>query len=411
VPQTVLWWHTISRAARLLDKAAFFGEIIRGNFERDPLVVRSLFSDTPNIQSVASFQPDKNIWERAAAVSQYFIARSVSAHDNHYQQQHSSPGMSSFEQDVLTMDVLSVVFFLIAGLWLLAALCYSLLVLCFMRMRANGQLGSMYEEDFGRVQLPCGDNWYIPLGCIFRRYARHLNLDDGERPTVRYISRTERRRAMEILLISEPAVQSKTKSTTTHATSRESVLRQCWQYCRWSGGEKSASKNDTSVTTTDRPNGAQGASSTIQMNTNSMPDLEMGDDNADNHDDESDTGPICSICLVDFADSDATTDNKVFSARTCSHQYHEVCILSWLQRQCNTDCPCCRAPLVSEEDVWSTVKRIRREKRKQLQKQLKNSQRRGKVQSARKRDQPIVTRATEDATERETGIDDTEVEA
>jgi Anaphase-promoting complex subunit 11 RING-H2 finger len=309
------------------------------------------------------------------------------------------------------MDVLSVIFFLIAGLWLMAALCYSLLVLCFMRMRANGQLGSMYEEDFGRVQLPCGDSWYIPLGCIFRRYARHLNLDDGERPTVRYISRTERRRAMEILLISEAAALSKTKSTHACVTERESVLQRCLQYCRWSSGEKCATMNETASSTADLSNGAQGASSISQMNSNSMPDLEVGDENANNDDDESDTGPICSICLVDFDGSDATADNKVFSARTCTHQYHEVCILSWLQRQCNTDCPCCRAPLVSEEDVWATVKRIRREKRKQLQKQLKNAKRRGKMQSARKRDQPIVTRATEDATERETGIDDTEVEA
>lgn len=39
--------------------------------------------------------------------------------------------------------------------------------------------------------------------------------------------------------------------------------------------------------------------------------------------------------------------------------------MDWLERRNNTDCPCCRTALVSDNDVWETVQRARRERRKQ----------------------------------------------
>jgi Zinc finger, C3HC4 type (RING finger) len=357
------------------------------------------------------------------------------------------------------MDALSVVFFLIAGIWLVAALCYSLLVLCFMRMRANGQLGSMYDENFGRVPLPFfGDDqgrWYIPMGCIFRRYARHLNLDD-ERPNVRFFTRKERRAAMEILLLSDAAKKSaivtaataNRKAFQSTSTSMRLPAWASWQWWqRWNSTATTstarAANNDKSATEGAAVAATVAISSCSRNTASDMVDVETGsvhDDHDENDDDAlSETGPICSICLGEFVTADnaasATCDEeanntaataaaaeKVFMATTCTHCYHEACILSWLQRQSNTECPCCRVPLVNEDDVWATVKRLRREKRKQLQKQLestKKAKRRASLAAAaasRKsnsatRRESAANAEPEDTTERDVGSDDTEVDA
>lgn len=82
---------------------------------------------------------------------------------------------SSSNTGVGTMDILAAAFFVVAGAWLLVALVYSSLVLIFLRLRARGELGNIYEEDFGRLYL-CGrrgqeGGCYLPLGRIFRRYS------------------------------------------------------------------------------------------------------------------------------------------------------------------------------------------------------------------------------------------------
>lgn len=51
--------------------------------------------------------------------------------------------------------------------------------------------------------------------------------------------------------------------------------------------------------------------------------------------------------------------------------YHSVCILDWLERRSNTDCPCCRQPLVSDAAVWEMVKKVRKAKHKQMKKKKK----------------------------------------
>jgi hypothetical protein len=61
----------------------------------------------------------------------------------------------------------------------------------------------------------------------------------------------------------------------------------------------------------------------------------------------------------------------VFDSNVCKHSYHLKCILDWLERRANKDCPCCRQPLVSESDIWAAVKQARKEKAKQAKKQRK----------------------------------------
>jgi hypothetical protein len=59
-------------------------------------------------------------------------------------------------------------------------------------------------------------------------------------------------------------------------------------------------------------------------------------------------------------------NDQVFTSNACSHRFHKDCIMNWLERRANTECPCCREPMVSDEDVWQIVKQSRKERRKQL---------------------------------------------
>lgn len=79
---------------------------------------------------------------------------------------------------------------------------------------------------------------------------------------------------------------------------------------------------------------------------------------------DSTEGPLCLICLDEYEKQE-----DVFESGTCSHKYHKACILDWLQRHATTECPCCRTPMVSEEDVWRVVGRLREEKRQELRRE------------------------------------------
>lgn len=223
------------------------------------------------------------------------------------------------------MDILSVCFFLVAGAWLVAALIYSILVLCFLRLRATGQLGSLYDEEFGRVYLM--GNCFLPLGCIFRRYARHLQMDDdGGRGQVRFMTRNERRAAMEQLL-------------------------------KIQGPRQEARVND------------EAAEAKVESSPTDSTDVEAASD----EDGLSIEGPTCSICLDSLEDA--------YSPATCSHQFCSGCILDWLQRNDNTACPECRVEMVQEDDVWKAVKNLRREKRKQLRLERRKLRKSGSEQN------------------------------
>jgi hypothetical protein len=236
------------------------------------------------------------------------------------------------------MDILAAIFFVVAGIWLVLALSYSCMIVVFLRMRARGQLDAIYEEDFGRIYLPCTSNsnyrLYIPTGCVFRRYMHHLQQEQRRHPSssssssrtdaevaaaARYMTTEERRKAMEVLLWEERDTQK--------------VLHSCVALVPESSEPTST---DTDVDT----------GSTVQADS----DLEEGE------------GPMCLICLEEFNDPDAT----VLQSPTCSHLYHKDCIMDWLQRQGTRECPGCRVAMITEDEVWEAVQRLRKERRAQL---------------------------------------------
>jgi hypothetical protein len=203
----------------------------------------------------------------------------------------------------MTMDVLAAVFFVVAASWLVLATLYAALVYMYLRLRARQRLDRIYEPDFGQVTL-CGRYTVtLPLACLLRRYVRHLHgRVEGAATRGPLILREERRRAMEALL--EKGYYSNAPATTT-------------------------------------------------------PDIDVDVERADNASTEEE-GPMCSICLGDYEE-----DDVVFQASTtCSHQFHKECILDWLERRENTECPCCRVPMVEEEDVWKTVELLRKQNRR-----------------------------------------------
>ncbi|KAL8463421.1 hypothetical protein ACS0TY_034178 [Phlomoides rotata] len=64
-------------------------------------------------------------------------------------------------------------------------------------------------------------------------------------------------------------------------------------------------------------------------------------------------GSDCAVCLNRFGDG----DNVRILA--CRHAFHKDCFDGWLQHL-NFDCPLCRAPLVSDERVEYTRRRVTR---------------------------------------------------
>jgi Ring finger domain len=70
---------------------------------------------------------------------------------------------------------------------------------------------------------------------------------------------------------------------------------------------------------------------------------------------------VCSICLANYESLDA-----VFCSKACQHQFHWDCLLDWLQRPGTIECPCCRLSLVSEEDVYKTVLKVRKERKRDV---------------------------------------------
>jgi len=182
-----------------------------------------------------------------------------------------------------SMDVLSTIFFLLAALWLSVAFLYACLALAFLRLRARGELDAIYEPEFGRLYLlPCTDRFYVPLGCVLRRYVAHVqrrdlrsrgggNGDDDDRNRrrqvqTRFMTRDERRAAMDTLLV------------------KASTSSDC-------GGDH----------------------------------LEDGNRGSDQHQQQlqspasasTDDGPTCSICLSAYEPHDA-----ILSSNACPHMFH-----------------------------------------------------------------------------------------
>ncbi|GKY93260.1 hypothetical protein MPSEU_000293600 [Mayamaea pseudoterrestris] len=230
---------------------------------------------------------------------------------------HGGGGKSS-------MDVLAAVFFAVAATWLLFALMYALLVILFLRLRNRGELDRVYEADFGRIHLCGNSRCYISFGWILRRYIRHIHphphYPAGNPPHL--MTRKERRDAMEVLL-TEAATATASKAKANVSVSPD---------------------HDDNATANSLVNFAISAT-----------DEEMQCDG-----DGSMEGPVCSICLGEYEE-----EADSLEATTCSHRFHKCCILDWLQRQNNAECPCCRVAMVDEEEVWKVVQSRRDEGRKQ----------------------------------------------
>lgn len=216
-------------------------------------------------------------------------------------------------------DILVFTFFVIAAIWLLVAIFYSLIILFLLRLQARGEL-DIYDENFGIYQF-CGGRFTLRLSCILRRcaiqleqeqQARHLQLYQGQGqgldgsdtnlPPVRIMTRGERRMALEKLLLSR---------------------------------NKVVNSPDLQV--------PAGDSSTAE---------------------ESEDRLVCAICLDDF-----DNNGSVFASSACVHCFHKNCIMDWLERKQNTECPCCRKSMVSDDDIWEIVKKKRKEIRRQLRKE------------------------------------------
>jgi len=67
---------------------------------------------------------------------------------------------------------------------------------------------------------------------------------------------------------------------------------------------------------------------------------------------------LCSICLSGYEKSDMAITTK------CDHQFHRECLMKWLERQNNSECPVCRETLYTEETIWENVKIMRKRHRK-----------------------------------------------
>ena len=74
---------------------------------------------------------------------------------------------------------------------------------------------------------------------------------------------------------------------------------------------------------------------------------------------------LCSICLCEYQHLDIV----VCKPNICPHRFHDECLLEWLEVHNNTQCPCCRAHLVENEDVVEAFKRLQQQQQQQDQQQ------------------------------------------
>ena len=354
------------------------------------------------------------------------------------------------------MDFLSAIFFIVAGVWLLAAIVYSLMVLYFLRLRSLNLLHTIHDDEYGRFYIfpKCGcrrhspdelsnddlaandqsssssspRQYYISFGWIFRRYARHLNIDaDHDRNTPRY-KRSERREAVRVLL--QQQRQRKKSRRNSKTTSPVALLPSLDKdisraQCRDADGNTGNIFQRWYTSVTFQTNDTKGTSlQQIQCgpaNENDLSCMENGGQHVAtktdihqccNNDDTLsfpvDEVPICSICLSpydcndddDYDDCDdehyipkklvtappsttiVATDGSayssnttVFQSSTCVHQFHMECILNWLQRKTNVECPCCRIPMIHDQDVWKTIQHLRKQKLRSIQKRKQQLER------------------------------------
>ena len=324
------------------------------------------------------------------------------------------------------MDALSAVFFIIAGIWLLAAIVYSLMVLYFLRLRSLQLLHIIHDDSFGRLyffpkfgcfhsdhsQPPEDDRhtttpsrtarereyYYISLGWIFRRYARHLNLDvmyDRDAQQRPRYKRSERRTAVRILLLQQHQQQQakstlrpSTRTNDCGAVRTNSVQSYWYSKTAWMRNHIFSTVtvpnavDDTPLSTPPLDQQLSQFEGDVATHTATSNPPTISDKDND------DEVPICSICLGSYDDNDDVVvdtsptqtptstihatlpssnnnnSNDVFQSTTCIHVFHMECLLNWLQRPKNTACPCCRIPMLDETKIWNTILEERKQKQR-----------------------------------------------
>jgi len=125
------------------------------------------------------------------------------------------------------LEILVAIFFFVAAAWLLIAVFYALLALLVLRLRATGQL-DIYDEQFGRFYVP-GTRFFVPCGCVLRRYVVAFGHDQSRngrrhRSDYRYISRSERRSAIQKILIQEKTCDLKKKKSSDQDEEMGNIL-------------------------------------------------------------------------------------------------------------------------------------------------------------------------------------------
>jgi hypothetical protein len=154
----------------------------------------------------------------------------------------------------------------------------------------------IYEEDFGRFHL-FGTRFYIPCGCILRRYVvafGHDQPDVQHRSNYRYITRSERRRAVKKLLLEYR--EQGNKSEVEHTNIDEEL------------GEGDITKDRVSNNHVDRfvkhlvnendISTSMGAEVSVTEYPTSKDESQS--EQCDNH---SSDEPVCSICLTEYGKS------------------------------------------------------------------------------------------------------------
>jgi Anaphase-promoting complex subunit 11 RING-H2 finger len=337
------------------------------------------------------------------------------------------------------MDFLSAIFFIVAGLWLLAAIVYSLMVFYFLRLRTLNLLHTIHDDEFGRFYffpkcgcrrspnarsndadpttndqspsaLPSPRQYYISFGWIFRRYARHLNIDAGNDHDAPRYKRSERREAVHVLLQQrQHKSRRNSKATSPLTLSSRKSRTQCRDtdgnagniFRRWFTSTK-VQTNHSNVVGAASPQTEPPDESDLGIaTTNDAYDHQNHRCNNNTLSLPMDEVPICSICLGPYDSDDCDEEhhtssssssknldtpqhptttitaaaasgsaNTVFQSSTCVHQFHMECILNWLQRKTNVECPCCRIPMIDDKEVWKTIQQLRKQKiRSMMQKQ------------------------------------------
>jgi hypothetical protein len=274
------------------------------------------------------------------------------------------------------MDVLSIIFFLVAGALLIAALLYVIFSLYFLHMHSsNGTLGDVYDD------LP----WF------FRRFARHLQMgthhhNQSPHHHVRFMTKDERRAAVQSVLARREEEQQQQQQAAGETTTRTAADVE-----KGAGGTSSPSSSSSLeedptipvVTTTAKNDDDHDIEQCIGGGT-------AGETETDDHDDNLDDNetPLCSICLCGFEPGDE--DNIYHPCPQRHHAFHKNCILDWLQLPNQNDCPCCRSLIIDENVVWRAVQNLRRRQQRQKQRQVEQQQqqqRRKQQQSSQQQQQ------------------------